>query len=180
MNHPTIFRVAVLATLALLALSCGTESSPTAPAPTETMPAADQSMAMSEADEHMFEFGEPTDPSDADRIIEISTLDELRFDPDRVTVAVDETITFRVTNPGNLPHDFTLADEHGQEEHEAEMAEMAGSGTMMMDEPNGFVVQPGETKELTWHFDEEGEILIGCHQPGHYAAGMLATVTVSS
>jgi uncharacterized cupredoxin-like copper-binding protein len=31
---------------------------------------------------------------------------------------------------------------------------------------------------MTWHMTEGGEILFGCHQPGHYQAGMKGTVTV--
>ena len=40
-------------------------------------------------------------------------------------------------------------------------------------------VNPGETKDLTTTFDRAGTVIIGCHQPGHYEAGMKATVTVS-
>jgi uncharacterized cupredoxin-like copper-binding protein len=58
------------------------------------------------------------------------------------------------------------------------MADM--SGDMMHDESNAFVLEPGETKEMTWHFTQSGEVLFGCHQPGHYAAGMKGTITVSS
>jgi uncharacterized cupredoxin-like copper-binding protein len=36
------------------------------------------------------------------------------------------------------------------------------------------------TKELTWVFAEAGTVLIGCHQPGHYAAGMKGQITVQS
>jgi uncharacterized cupredoxin-like copper-binding protein len=41
-------------------------------------------------------------------------------------------------------------------------------------------VKPGTTGELTVTFDKAGDVLIGCHQPGHYPAGMRATVTVST
>lgn len=194
--------LALAAVLAMVAVACGTEASPPADesATPTTMEMADDtmtddSMDMSEGtmademheddeaghDEHTFAFGEPADAADADRVIEIETSDELRFEPASFDVQVGEVITFRVSNNGNLPHDFTLDDAEGQDVHEAEMAEMAADGMMMMgDEPNGFGLPAGETKELTWHFTEAGEVLIGCHQPGHYAAGMVATVNVSS
>lgn len=95
------------------------------------------------------------------------------------TVSAGETITFRVTNVGNLAPDFTLGDEAAQAEHEAEMAEME-SGEMMHDEPNVLSLPPGETHELTWHFTEPGTVLIGCHEIGHYAGGMIATITVEA
>ena len=41
------------------------------------------------------------------------------------------------------------------------------------------VVKPGETGTLTTTFDSNTTLQIGCHQPGHYEAGMKATLTVS-
>ena len=136
-----------------------------------------------EADGHdeEFHFGEPADEADADRIVDIDANDNLTFSPDEVTVSAGEKITFRITNTGNLAHDFTLGDQETQDTHEAEMAEMMESGEMMMhDEANAVALEAGETKTVTWHFTEEGTVLIGCHQPGHYAAGMKGTVTVES
>jgi uncharacterized cupredoxin-like copper-binding protein len=40
------------------------------------------------------------------------------------------------------------------------------------------VLAPGETRELTWHFTVAGELFIGCHEIGHYAAGMMAQIAV--
>lgn len=125
-------------------------------------------------------FGEPADAADADRVIEMTAHDDFSFDPDQITVTAGETITFRVTNVGNLPHDFTLGDEAAQDEHEEEMAEMAENGEMAHDEPNVLSLPPGETHELAWHFTEPGTVLIGCHEIGHYAGGMMATITVES
>ena len=36
----------------------------------------------------------------------------------------------------------------------------------------------GETMELTWRFGENGIVIFGCHEPGHYAGGMQGQVTV--
>jgi uncharacterized cupredoxin-like copper-binding protein len=55
---------------------------------------------------------------------------------------------------------------------------MQGSASMAHDEPNGIGLAPGETKELTMVFAERGETLAGCHVPGHYPAGMRATIEV--
>ena len=41
-------------------------------------------------------------------------------------------------------------------------------------------VAPGETATLVYTFDEPGTLLIGCHVPGHYAAGMKGTITVTA
>lgn len=137
-----------------------------------------EDMEMEDDDHGDFAFGEPADAADADRTIEIVAGDELRFSPDAVTVTAGETITFHVTNEGNLPHDFTLGDEAAQAEHEEEMAEMEGE--MVHDDANTLFLASGETKELTWHFTEPGTVLYGCHEPGHYDAGMVGEITVSS
>lgn len=71
-------------------------------------------------------------------------------------------------------HEFYIGDEEAQAEHEQEMQ----AGGMTHDEPAGISVPPGETKELTFTFAEPGETLAGCHEPGHYAGGMKATITV--
>lgn len=118
-------------------------------------------------------FGEPADPAEASRTIEILAGDDLRFDPSALTVTAGETVTFRIVNTGVLPHDFTLGDQAKQDDHEAEMAGMTTS-----DDENAIVVAAGETKELTWRFTEAGTVLIGCHQPGHYAAGMKGEITI--
>jgi uncharacterized cupredoxin-like copper-binding protein len=44
---------------------------------------------------------------------------------------------------------------------------------------DGITVDPGKTGELTHTFDRTGTVEIGCHQPGHYAAGMKLAVTVA-
>ena len=80
-----------------------------------------------------------------------------------------------MTNEGAIVHDFTVGDEETQNEHEAQMTEMPGMGH---EEPNLLTLDPGETGELTWRFTSPGTVLLGCHQPGHYAGGMVATVTV--
>jgi uncharacterized cupredoxin-like copper-binding protein len=125
-----------------------------------------------------FNFGDPMEPSDASRVIEITANDDLTFFPSGATVTEGETVTFRVTNDGKIPHDFVLGDAEAQDEHEEEMAEMDGDMSMH-DEPNAFVLEPGETKEMTWHMTTGGEVIFGCHQPGHYAAGMKGLVIVS-
>lgn len=121
------------------------------------------------------DFGRPGDPADADRKIRIEALDTLEFDPDQVEVEEGEVVTFEVANVGKTIHEFTLGDEDFQMAHEEEMS-MDG---MAEDAPYSVTVDPGETKELTWVFSKPGEVVYGCHQPGHYEGGMVGAVTVS-
>lgn len=121
-----------------------------------------------------FAFGSPADPGNADRVIEVRVGNDLSFDPAELRVSPGETITFRVVNEGALAHDFTIGDEATQAEHAEEMAD----GMAMHADPNAVFVGGGETKELTWRFEAPGTVLVGCHQPGHYEAGMRAAITV--
>lgn len=137
------------------------------------------------ADDHLhddgghteFTFGEPADPADADRVIDLVATEQIAFDPRVFTVAVGEVVTFRISNPGIIAHDFTLGDQTAQEEHAAMMAQMGGE-QMMHTDANAVLLPAGETRELTWRFTEPGTVLIGCHQPGHWEVGMRATITV--
>jgi uncharacterized cupredoxin-like copper-binding protein len=116
------------------------------------------------------------DDSDV-RTVEVSMSDELRFDPAEITVAPGETVRFEVTNTGESVHEFLIGDEAAQAEFEAEMS----SGEEMDHEgAAGVSVDPGQTESFDYTFGgTEGTILAGCHEPGHYDGGMVATITVS-
>lgn len=104
------------------------------------------------------------------QVAEVSMI-EMAFEPDEFTVPVGATVTFRFVNDGQVLHEAVIADEAGQSAHGV---------TNPGDPPkNGnLVLDPGETGDLTYTFDTAGELLIGCHIPGHYEAGMVATVIV--
>jgi len=174
-NRQSVFALAAtLAAVSLLAAACGSDE------PDVANPVGGQDVTdEGDAGHDEFSFGEPADAADADRVIEIDADDDFSFTPDTIEVEVGETITFRVTNVGNLPHDFTLGDSETQDEHDAEMAEMDDMG-MDADDPNAMTVPTGETPELTWTFTEAGEILMGCHVPGHYDAGMRGEITITA
>lgn len=166
----------VLAALALglVVAACGGTAT-TAPESTTTVPDTTTVPTADTADDHSeFSFGEAADAASADRVVEIIASDD--FDPAAIEVSAGETVMFRVMNSGAIPHDFTLGDEATRQSHAEEKEEMAGMS--MPDEPNAIVLAPGETRELTWRFTEPGDLLIGCHQSGHYAAGMMAQVNV--
>jgi uncharacterized cupredoxin-like copper-binding protein len=107
--------------------------------------------------------------------IEVTLTDTLKIEPAAMTVPAGVPVTFIVTNAGAIEHEFYLGDEEAQAAHEEEMASMGG---MTHDEPEGIAVPAGETKELTYTFEEAGESLAGCHVTGHFGGGMKATITV--
>ena len=98
---------------------------------------------------------------------------EMGFDPARIEVAAGETVTFVVENTGFATHEFFVGDEAAQLARDEELA----TGAMPPD-PNSIVVANGGTGELTHTFGRAGELLMGCHIIGHYAAGMVGTIVV--
>jgi|GEM_PF-1458520 len=107
--------------------------------------------------------------------IEVELLDNLRMDPCRIVVTAGLPVTFVVRNAGAAVHEFFLGDAAAQTAHGQEMASMGG---MMHDEADGIEVAPGQTRELTFTFATPGESIAGCHEPGHYEAGMFALITI--
>lgn len=112
------------------------------------------------------------------RTIEVSALDSLRFDPAESQVQSGKTVRFVVANEGSVVHEFVLGDQATQMEHEGEMGMGESMEHERMDLP-ALSLQPGQTKKVTVTFDDAGSILYGCHEPGHYAIGMVGTLNVT-
>ena len=49
---------------------------------------------------------------------------------------------------------------------------------MAHDQASSIRLHSGETKRLTWRFGDTG-IEYGCHESGHYQAGMRGQITIS-
>lgn len=130
---------------------------------------------------HSFNFGSPADADEADRTVEVTARDDMTFSPDTVSIEKGTTVRFVVDNVGELQHSFTLARPTQQREHEEEMQGMAMDQMAghMDDDPNGIVVQPGETGSITWRFTEATTVQFACHIPGHYPAGMKGSIGVN-
>lgn len=158
------------------------DASASSPAVADEHPSepVDDHDGIEEADDHAsetFAFGRPADAADADRTVAITATDDMTFEPSTIEVRAGEVVTFEVTNVGQIPHDFTLGDEDAQRDHASEMAEMDADEAHA--DPNTVTLRADETGSITWQFDDAGEVLYGCHQPGHYAAGMVGSVDVS-
>jgi uncharacterized cupredoxin-like copper-binding protein len=166
-----------MAAAGLVLAACGSDGSGSPP--DQATIGSDGHGAMDD-DEHgdmvMPGVGEPADAADADRTIEVTTLDTMAYDPATITVGAGETITFSVTNAGEAVHELILGDQAMQDDHAEEMADM-GSG-MVHDQPNSIRLEPGETKELTWRFGDAATVIYASYEPGHYEAGMRGQITV--
>lgn len=123
--------------------------------------------------------GAPADGTE--RTVEVKMVD-IAYEPTAVEVAAGETVRFVFTNDGAVAHDAFIGDEAAQAAHESEMRSMDDMDSGEMEhsgEDDGITVQPGETGELTYTFAETGPLLIGCHEPDHYEAGMVIEVDVT-
>lgn len=124
------------------------------------------------------------------RTIDVAMTDNA-FTPTQLQVTKGETITLRFRNTGAVKHEAILGDDAAQMSHHDEMTASTGptdhgddhgddhGGATTDSSSAAITVEPGKTGELTHTFTETGSILIGCHEPGHWEAGMKAAVTVT-
>jgi len=109
------------------------------------------------------------------RTIQVQMTDELRFAPAEYSVQAGETVRFEIINGGQIVHEFLIGGEAAQDEFEMQMSD---GGGMAHDPDAGVSVEPGATETFEYTFEEAGQLLAGCHEPGHYDGGMVATISV--
>ena len=94
------------------------------------------------------------------------------FDPAELHVVPGETVRFVLTNTDPIDHEFILGDDEVQRIHEEGTEAHHGA------KPGEITVPAGATGETTFTFPDGGEVIFGCHSPGHYAYGMRGLVVV--
>jgi uncharacterized cupredoxin-like copper-binding protein len=95
------------------------------------------------------------------------------FAPDRLSVDPGETVRFVIENTDPIDHEFILGDEHVQLVHEE------GTEAHHAPRPGEVSVPAGETVVTTYTFPQTpGELIFGCHLPGHYDFGMRGAVVI--
>lgn len=95
--------------------------------------------------------------------------DDNAFDLKQIQVRPGETVRFVITNVGSSRHEFSIASPTENAEHRAMMRRMPD---MKHDDPNIVTVDPGETRELIWHFGQDRDIEFSCNIENHAADGM--------
>lgn len=114
--------------------------------------------------------------SEAQRTVDVSMSDSMRFDPGILEVAQGETIRFVIHNKGEVMHEFVIGTRKNNDEHAELMLKFPG---MEHDEPHMAHVSPGEIGEIVWTFNKPGNFDFACLIAGHYQAGMVGNITVS-
>jgi uncharacterized cupredoxin-like copper-binding protein len=102
----------------------------------------------------------------------------MTFAPATIEVRSGQAIKFRFHNTGTVVHEALIGDSQAQDAHEKGMGQMGAMSGDGMNHSEVVQVQPGGYAELSYHFSQPGTLILGCHEPGHYAAGMRATVEV--
>ena len=120
-------------------------------------------------------WGQQGDPKKAVRTVRVTMADTMRFSPDRFEIRRGETVTFEVHNAGKVMHEFVIGTEGELVQHAELMKKHPG---MEHDAPYMAHVPPGQRQLMRWRFTEPGTFLAGCLLPGHWEAGMKATLIV--
>ena len=115
---------------------------------------------------------------DGTRTVEVEMVD-IAFVPKRLSVGKGEEVRFVFTNSGKVQHEGYIGTAKEQADHGREMMKDDRHDAHGDDDGRSVTVEPGEKGELTHRFDEAGTFEVGCHEPGHYAAGMKIIVEVS-
>lgn len=102
----------------------------------------------------------------------VVTIRHSRFEPSHLEVRAGTTVRFVVRNTDPIPHELIVGDASVQRRHERgtepEHGDVAGEVSIPV----------GAVRSTTYRFDRPGEVLFGCHLPGHYAYGMRGTISV--
>ena len=106
-----------------------------------------------------------------DRVIAVSMQDSMRFkfEPEPGVLKHGEVIEFRVSNDGNIQHEFSIGNAEDQVKHAIMMKNMPG---MKHSDPNTVSLAPGESANLSWKFMGKDTVVFACNIPGHFEAGM--------
>lgn len=119
-------------------------------------------------------------PDESPRAVDLTMTEDMTFEPARVEVRAGETTVFRVRNVSNEAHEAYIGTEEEQRLHATTHSAVSGDEqTQTSHMGYGVHIAPFGTGELVTKFDDDVEYVIGCHYPGHYAAGMRAVIDVS-
>ena len=168
--------LAVLVSVAIVVAACSsTAGSPMGTrGPSTAQPSPSLVPAASPAATDPVSVSEAPTMDDRTGEVAVTMTDAMRCEPAELTVKAGVPITFVVRNAGVIVHEFFVGSVAEQVDHATEMA----TGGMGHGHDNALSLAPGVTGSLTMTFATAGSLLVGCHEPGHYEAGMAGTLTV--
>ncbi len=129
----------------------------------------------------MMQIGMTGDTAKIDRIVTVTMMEtadgDMLFEPRDLTFAEGETVHFKITNAGEVDHEFVMDTFANNEKHRALMMKFP---EMEHDDPNSVRLAPGEKGEIIWTFANAGEFNFACLIPGHMEMGMHGPLNVTS
>ena len=148
------------------------------------------------ADENM-KIGSKGNENDIFRVIKVIMYDNY-YEPNSFQINAGETIKFEVENAGELVHEFNIANKMMHIKHQPEMEKMVENEILFADSidedkmkkmakmdksmghshSNSVLLEPKQTGDIIWKFDNAVNIEVACNVPGHYQAGMIAKVNI--
>ncbi len=111
------------------------------------------------------------------RVIDI-TIDGYHFVPDHFTVRVGESVRFRITNPDTIGHELYLGTIEEQADRRIAGVPTPSEESAVTHFGYGIYLPARSGGEFSYMFSSENDLLIGCHLPGHWEEGMVATIDV--
>ena len=120
------------------------------------------------------------------------------YEPSIFKIKSGETVKFEVVNAGKLVHEFNIANAMMHKKHQPEMEKMVENEILLADSidkdkmkkmakidksmghshSNSVLLEPKETGDIVWKFENAMNIEIACNVPGHYQVGMIAKVDI--
>lgn len=129
----------------------------------------------------MMQIGMPGDTAKIGRTVTITMMEtadgEMLFEPRDLMFAQGETVHFKITNAGEVDHEFVMDTPANNEKHRALMMTFP---EMEHDDANAVSLAPGESGEITWTFANAGEFNFACLIPGHMEMGMHGPLNVTT
>jgi len=117
------------------------------------------------------------DAKSANRTVNLTMDDNMRFVPNKLSFKQGETVHFVIQNKGKLLHEIVIGTRYELDAHAAMMVKFP---KMAHDEPFMAHVKAGQNGGLVWTFNRPGDFEFACLIAGHYQAGMVGTISVSA
>ncbi len=140
-------------------------------------------------------IGEKGNIKDVTKTITVRMFDNY-YEPNEIVMKKGETVKFIVKNMGELVHELNIATKEMHIKHQPEMTKMMEHGILLSDRidkikmkemakkdhsmahrhANSVLLEPSNTGEIIWKFNTSAKLEIACNVPGHYEAGMVASI----
>lgn len=128
------------------------------------------------------DYGAPGNALAVTRTIKITALESMKWRPSRIDVRPGQTVKFVISNPSTQnSHEFLIDTASGQQAYEARVEQDPGATKLLANTTNGITIPPATTRTFIWHFpDHTGTLQYACHEPLHFAAGMIGEIHITS